>query len=174
MFTIIQELEKNTTAKLTLSPLKFKRDQLNPYITQKTVNAHYDIHTKGYFDKQEKGIFFKAGAFLHEFYWKQFSNKTSNDVPVIVYDFINDYFEGIEEFQNKFNQSCMKVQGSGWVYLNKNGEINTIPNHKIKHDILILQDCWEHAYYLDYGPNKQKFFDNFWKVIDWNFVAEQL
>jgi len=68
----------------------------------------------------------------------------------------------------------MKIQGSGWVYMDKNGNIKTIVNHEIKPDIILLIDWWEHAWALDYQANKEKYLDNIYKVIDWNVINPRL
>ena len=64
----------------------------------------------------------------------------------------------------------MSIQGSGWVYLARNGSIKTIVNHQIKEDILLLVDWWEHAWALDYQADKQKYLENQWKIIDWGKI----
>jgi superoxide dismutase, Fe-Mn family len=35
-------------------------------------------------------------------------------------------------------------------------------------------DMWEHAYYLDYRNVKPDYVDNFWNVVNWDFVATNL
>jgi Fe-Mn family superoxide dismutase len=68
----------------------------------------------------------------------------------------------------------MGIQGSGWVYLAKNGEIKTIKNHQIKNDIVLLVDWWEHAWALDYQSDKKKYLENQWKIINWNVVSAKV
>ena len=38
--------------------------------------------------------------------------------------------------------------------------------------ILVL-DAWEHAYYLQYGPEKKRYFDAIWNVWNWDDVARR-
>jgi Fe-Mn family superoxide dismutase len=40
--------------------------------------------------------------------------------------------------------------------------------------VLLALDVWEHAYYLDYGPDKEKYFEAFFKNINWNKVSARL
>ncbi|MBC7396363.1 MAG: Fe-Mn family superoxide dismutase [Bdellovibrionales bacterium] len=35
---------------------------------------------------------------------------------------------------------------------------------------LLTVDVWEHAYYIDYKNERDTYFDNHWKVINWEFV----
>ena len=30
-------------------------------------------------------------------------------------------------------------------------------------------DIWEHAYYYKYGPDREKYINNYMKVINWDF-----
>jgi Fe-Mn family superoxide dismutase len=71
-------------------------------------------------------------------------------------------------------KEAMKIQGSGWIYLSKNGEIRTIKNHQIKKDILLLIDWWEHAWALDYQSDKEKYINNLWKIINWDLINNRI
>ena len=35
---------------------------------------------------------------------------------------------------------------------------------------LIALDLWEHAYYIDYGPEKRRYIESFWNFLNWNFI----
>jgi Fe-Mn family superoxide dismutase len=77
-------------------------------------------------------------------------------------------------FKKAFKEAAMKVQGSAWVYLSKSGQIKTIHNHAKRTDIALLLDMWEHAFNIDYGTNKEKYIDNFWRIVDWDAVNRRL
>ena len=68
----------------------------------------------------------------------------------------------------------MAIQGSGWVYLARNGSIKTIENHQIRSDILLLIDWWEHSFNIDYRADKEKYLKNIWKIINWAVINDRL
>jgi len=68
----------------------------------------------------------------------------------------------------------MKIQGSGWIYLSRSGQIKTIRNHQIKNDIALLVDWWEHAWAMDYASNKKKYLSNMWRIVNWEAVNRRI
>ena len=78
-------------------------------------------------------------------------------------------------FRDEFEKVAMKIQGSGWVYLNKAGKIISFPNHsEMPNDIALLIDWWEHAWALDYQSDKKQYLKNIWNIINWNVVNAKL
>ena len=39
---------------------------------------------------------------------------------------------------------------------------------------LMTCDVWEHAYYLDYQNLRPKYLENFWSLVNWDFIAKNL
>ena len=39
---------------------------------------------------------------------------------------------------------------------------------------LLACDVWEHAYYIDYRNARPKYVEEFWKLVNWDFVAKNL
>ena len=68
----------------------------------------------------------------------------------------------------------MGIQGSGWIYLDTNGNIKTIQNHKVVDNVAMIVDWWEHAWALDYQHDKTKYLKNIWKIINWDIVNERI
>jgi Fe-Mn family superoxide dismutase len=155
--------------------LDYSRSSLDPSLSKEAVDYHYGTLYKAYVDKFNKGEgdhnFNEAGAFLHSIYFAQFQPfKGSNSPTGLILDFINKHFKTWDKFKEEFETVAMKVQGSGWVYLSRDGKIKTIVNHEIKQDILLLIDWWEHAFNIDYRADKAKYLTNQWKIIDWDRI----
>lgn len=164
--------------KLTLEPLPYARDALEPVLSKDTVIYHYDHLTKAYVDKFNKGEgdpdFNEAGAFLHAIYWSQFAAPKSNNKPRgASLELIESVHNDFPDFKRAITAAAKTIQGSGWVYLAKNGEIKTIKNHKIVKDILLPIDMWEHAFY-DYKWDKDDYLKKIWQIIDWDVINQRL
>ena len=70
----------------------------------------------------------------------------------------------------------MSIQGSGWVYLSKSGELKTTPNQSYKTEILMPIDMWEHSF-TDYIPAKdakKRYLQNVFKIVNWEVINNRL
>ena len=71
----------------------------------------------------------------------------------------------------------MGIQGSGWVYLSKKGELKTTPNQSFKTDVLMPIDMWEHSF-SDYTKEckecKKKYLTSTMKLINWEVINNRL
>ena len=112
-----------------------------------------------------------AGAMLHNIFFTQFrESRNKNEPNGPVGNLIKQKFKNWDNFTDEFTKAAMSIQGSGWCYLSRSGEIKTIPNHAIRDDIVLLVDCWEHSYILDYGSNKSKYLTDIWRIFNWNMI----
>jgi Fe-Mn family superoxide dismutase len=124
-----------------------------------------------------------GGAFNHALFWKMLSPKPQVPSGPIL-DKIKSQFGTYRNFRTKFEQEAKSRFGSGWVWLvaKENGslKIMTTPNQdnplmniidKGGFPILGL-DLWEHAYYLKYQNKRDEYIQNFWEVVNWQFVNE--
>lgn len=177
MYEFIKLLEgKNKPADIEINPLKFTRADVEPVMSEDTINLHYNKLAKGYAKRYNSGEgdsdFNYAGVFLHNIWFDQFRAVRTNNKPNgPISNFINKHFGSYGDFQEQFEDIAMKIQGSGWVYLSNGGIIKTIENHEVKDDILLLVDWWEHAWILDYGSDKSEYLKQLWKIVDWNKIS---
>lgn len=177
--TAITLVEAGSARSLELVKLPYNRSSLQPVLSASSLALHYDKLAQGYVDRYNKKEgdrpFNEAGAFLHNIYFAQFTSPKSPNRPSgPVSSLINRKYGDFNRFKEKMLTAAMSIQGSGWVYMAKNGEIKTIKNHQIKSDIALLIDWWEHAWVTDYGSNKVKYFNNIWRIINWNAVNHRL
>jgi Fe-Mn family superoxide dismutase len=172
---LINLVEAKAKHELVLEKLPYNRSGLAPVMSQATVDYHYGELAKGYVDRYNKGegdaAFNEAGAFLHNIYFPQLMPpKTNNQPKGASLALINRKYGSFKDFKEAMKAEAMKIQGSGWIYMSRSGEIKTIKNHQIKNDIALLIDWWEHAWAKDYSSNKAKYFDNIWRCINWDKV----
>jgi len=176
MRDIITLLEEKTKPQdIEIIPLNFTDSEVSPVLSKATIDLHYGKLAQGYAErynnKEGDREFNYAGAFLHNTLFPQFREVRNNNKPNgPMLGFVNKHFGDYDTMRSDFETEAMKIQGSGWIYLSTDGKIKTIVNHQVRNDILLLIDWWEHAWILDYGPDKKKYLREQWKIINWNVV----
>ena len=178
MLTFIPLLEGKAND-IAINPLKFTRKDVKPVMSDETLDLHYNKLAKGYAKRYNDRIgdrdFNYAGVFLHNCWFDQFrESRVINKPNGPIANFIEKHYGTYGEFQTKFEETAMKIQGSGWVYLSTAGDIKTIANHAVRTDICVLVDWWEHVWATDYQWDKERYLDNIWKIIDWDVCNERL
>lgn len=180
MYNFIKTIVEGKTPKLlTHTSLPYERNSLGKSLSKAALDYHYGSLYKGYVDRYNHGEgdmdFNEAGAYLHDKYFTQFQAPQSSNQPKgNSLNFIEEHYETFNDFKEKFAIEAMKIQGSGWIYLAKDGNIKTIVNHQIKQDIVLLIDWWEHAWALDYKADKKSYLENQWKIINWDIINQRL
>lgn len=131
--------------------------------------------------KSSGGVFNNAAQdWNHTFYWHCMTPKSEGTPSGKLLEAINKKFGSFDEFKKQFTQSAATLFGSGWTWLVKNAdgslEIMNTANGDLpmKHGktALLTCDVWEHAYYIDYRNVRMTYIENFWKLINWEFVAK--
>jgi Fe-Mn family superoxide dismutase len=176
-YVTINEAKEPKT--LTHTPLPYKSDELEPSISENTIDYHYGELYGGYVKRYNKGEgdaeFNESGAFLHDILFTQYHAPKNNNSPSgKSLALIEEHFKSFDKFKQAFEIEAMKIQGSGWVYLSWRGEIKTIKNHEIRKDIALLIDWWEHAWALDYQADKKAYLNNQWKIINWDIINQRI
>jgi Fe-Mn family superoxide dismutase len=164
--------------KLEIKKLPYDYDELDPAISEETIKYHYGKLAKTYAERYNNNegdpVFNEAGVFLHNILFQQYQSPSGSNKPTgEILTFIEKHYKSFEKFKEAFAKEAMSIQGSGWVYLAKDGKIKIIKNHEIKKDIVLLIDWWEHAFSIDYRHDKKKYLDNQWKIINWDYINEQ-
>jgi Fe-Mn family superoxide dismutase len=176
---LILLIESNSKPKLVLEKLPYSRNGLAPVLSKVAIDYHYGELAKGYVDRFNKGegdkTFNEAGAFLHNIFFTQLMPVRTNNQPHgASLNLIEHKYHSFKDFKEEMKDQAMKIQGSGWIYMSRSGDIKVIKNHQKRSDIALLIDWWEHSWVKDYGSNKAKYFDNIWKIINWSKVNSHI
>lgn len=127
-----------------------------------------------------------GGHYNHELFWQCMRPKSENNAPVgKLMVAIENSFSSFAGFKEKFSDAAKNRFGSGWAWLytddKKTLKIGSTPNQDnplmnisdIKGIPLLGIDVWEHAYYLKYQNRRADYIENWWKVVNWDFVQQR-
>jgi superoxide dismutase, Fe-Mn family len=185
-----------------LPPLPYSLNALEPHMSAETLEFHHGKHHKAYVDKlnelikntehehmdleeivrtASQGPLFNNAAQVwnHTFFWQCLSpdgGKAEGELARA----IDGSFGSLDAFKSKFTQTAINTFGSGWAWLVRGNdgslaiESTSNADTPIAHgkQPLLTCDVWEHAYYIDYRNARPKFVEAFWKIVNWNFVAQ--
>jgi Fe-Mn family superoxide dismutase len=172
-------LAESTKEQLVLAPLPYARDDLDPVLSAESLVNHHNKLAQAYVTRYNNGEgdaeFNQAGAFLHNIFFPQLQAPMGGNKPHgVSAEFIERHHGSFDQLKSHVETQAMGIQGSGWVYLARNGEVKIIKNHQIRQDIVLLIDWWEHAFILDYGTDKAKYLKNIWRIINWSVVNDRI
>ena len=179
MRELITLVESKSKADLELNQLPYGRKDLEPVMSEATLDYHYATLAKGYVTRYNAGEgdadFNEAGAYLHNIFFPQLKPAEGANNPTgSVKSLIEKKYGSYKQFQEEIKTTAMTIEGSGWVYMSRSGDIKTIKNHEVRKDIALLIDWWEHAFALDYQADKAKYLKNIWRIINWDVVNQRL
>lgn len=132
-----------------------------------------------------------GGAYNHAMFWESMAPIGEGGVPRgDLAARLNRDFGSLEGFQQAFSGQAGSVFGSGWAWLilreddNKLAVTSTsnqdnplmkgvVDEERLGIPLLGL-DVWEHAYYLHYQNRRADYVSNWWKVVNWDEIANRL
>lgn len=131
--------------------------------------------------KTEKpGVIFNNAAqdWNHTFYWNCLSPTGGGEPTGKLLEAINKDFGDFKTFQDKFSKAAIATFGSGWAWLVRkpDGHLEIVTTGNAGTPLttpdkaLLTCDVWEHAYYIDYRNQRPKYVEEFWKLVNWDFV----
>jgi len=129
-----------------------------------------------------------GGHYNHEMFWQCMRQKKENNFPTgKLADAITTRFGSFEDFKIQFREAAKNRFGSGWAWLyrdqNDQLQIGSTANQdnplmrlkEIEHQgyPLLCLDVWEHAYYLKYQNKRLDYINNWWSLVNWDYVSER-
>lgn len=126
-----------------------------------------------------------GGHYNHELFWKTFKANGEGKPSGKLLAAIEKDFNSFDAFKTQFSDAGKNRFGSGWAWLvagtDKKLITGSTPNQDnplmdiadIKGFPLLGLDVWEHAYYLHYQNRRPEYIENWWKVVNWDFVQKR-
>ena len=185
-----------------LPKLPYAKNALEPHISQETLEYHHGKHHNTYVTKlnglipgtefegksleeiiksSSGGVFNNAAQIWnHTFYWHCLSPNGGGEPTGALGEAINAKWSSFEAFQKEFDEKAAGNFGSGWTWLVKNtdGSLEIVNTSNAGTPItegqtpILTVDVWEHAYYIDYRNSRPNYLAAFWKLVNWEFAAE--
>ncbi len=128
-----------------------------------------------------------AQAWAHDFFWRSMRIPTGTEgVPHgPLAQMVRRDYGSLVKLREAFIEKGTGIFGSGWVWLvvkDRKLDLITTPNtgnplrnnkgKKKCHPILVV-DVWEHAYYLNYGPDREHYIVTWFDLLaNWEFASE--
>lgn len=134
--------------------------------------------------KRAKGPIFNNAAQVwnHTFYWHCLTpkEKAKGEPSGALKKAIIDTFGSMEQFKEAFSKLAVATFGSGWAWLvkDKDGKLALVSTSNAGTPMtdgqtaLLTCDVWEHAYYIDYRNLRPKYVEEFWNIVNWDFVEK--
>lgn len=123
-----------------------------------------------------------GGHLHHQFFWSILKSRPGEAKPAgALAVAIDRDFGSLDAFREKFIDTGTRHFASGWVFLAMDpatGKLevfaradhnNLLPEKKYT---LLINDLWEHAYYLQYRNDRAEYLKSFWAIVDWEYVGQ--
>lgn len=186
-----------------LPPLPYPEDALEPVISAETLGLHHGKHHKKYVDtmnellasadvrgssledivRSSQGKLFNnaAQAWNHDFYWHSLTPKAGAPSAAMRRRLERD-FGTYESFLDKFAAAANGQFGSGWAWLvDKEGKLQVVATANAETPMaqgvrcLLTLDVWEHAYYVDYRNQRDRYVKAVLEQrLNWEFAENNL
>ena len=119
-------------------------------------------------------------AYNHNIFWKTLTPNKQEPKGKIL-ELINISFGSFDTFRQEYTAKAQTLFGSGWVwvFLNNEGKLEIKQytnegNPLTEGTPLLPLDVWEHSYYLKYQNKRPEYIENWWNIINWNFLNNLL
>jgi Fe-Mn family superoxide dismutase len=125
-----------------------------------------------------------GGHYNHTLFWEILQPGGADEPGDDLAAAIRTDFGSLESFKEIFETAATSQFGSGWAWLILDAghlKVASTPNqdnplmdvNELTGTPILGLDVWEHAYYLKYQNRRPEYAANFWKVVNWDVVAEK-
>lgn len=194
-----------------LPELPYAYDALEPYIDTQTMQLHHGKHHATYVTNLNGAIQkhpnlsgksleellgdlasipedirmvvrnHGGGTYNHNLFWVFMSPKGGGEPKGDLARAIDTAFGSFASFKEQFEKAANTRFGSGWAWLNINGDGSLAVTSTANQDSPLMEgltpilgiDVWEHAYYLKYQNRRPEYTSNWWNVVNWEEVARR-
>ncbi|MGL4367910.1 MAG: superoxide dismutase [Brevinemataceae bacterium] len=123
-----------------------------------------------------------GGHHNHSLFWTFLKKDNNTSISGKLKELIERDFGSVENFQTQFNEAAKGRFGSGWAWLVVDSkhhlQVISTPNQDspLMNGLIPIfgLDVWEHAYYLKYQNRRPDYVAQFWNIVDWNVVQDNL
>lgn len=125
-----------------------------------------------------------GGFYNHELFWNVMSPNGGGKPTGELAAAIDAAFGSFEAFKDALSKAAVTRFGSGWAWLcvHSGGKVEVCSTANQDNTLMpgigcggfpiLGLDVWEHAYYLHYQNRRPEYVENFFKVINWDYVAK--
>jgi Fe-Mn family superoxide dismutase len=142
------------------------------------------VHSNSVPEKNRAAVRNNAGGHVnHSLFWRAMSPAGGGAPAGALAEAIERDFGSLDRFKARFTEAGEKHFGSGWVWLARskhNGgklQVYTTSGHDNPlmqgHFPILLNDVWEHAYYLKYENRRGDYLQAWWSIVDWVEAARR-
>ncbi|MBZ5859500.1 superoxide dismutase [Flavihumibacter profundi] len=129
-----------------------------------------------------------GGHYNHELFWQSMRAPRADNRPTgNLLTTIESKFGSFANFKSQFSDAGKNRFGSGWAWLVLYGDkqkeliLTSTPNQDnplmdiagTKGLPILGLDVWEHAYYLKYQNKRADYIENWWNLVNWDFIQQR-
>jgi Fe-Mn family superoxide dismutase len=124
-----------------------------------------------------------GGHVNHSMLWRAMSPGKGGEPAGALADAIKHDFGSFEQFKTRFDEAGATLFGSGWVWLARarqdggrlqvcttSGHDNPLMQGQFP---ILVNDVWEHAYYLKHENRRGDYLKGWWPVVNWEEAARR-
>jgi Fe-Mn family superoxide dismutase len=124
-----------------------------------------------------------GGHVNHSLLWRAMSPGEYREPTGALADAIKRDFGGLDAFKARFDEAGAKLFGSGWVWLararREDGKLQICTTAGHDNPLaqgrfpILVNDVWEHAYYLKHENRRGDYLKGWWPVVNWEEAARR-